>query len=307
MPLRFPQEVVVESFLPTFRAALARALRERGLTQQATADHLGLRQAAISKYEAGDVRTDPTIEADPRFASTVEELADGLATGRLGRLDILDRGLELIAELEDRGPVCTLHEEATPELAGLGCDLCIRGPTSSMRAEQEVLANVRRAARKLAAAPGMVDHVPNVGTNVGMVLDTGTDVDDVAAIPGRIYAMQGRIEVPAAPAFGASQHVADVVLAARAVDADVRGAVNLATSDALIEAASDPLVFDAAYDGRRARLTERFEEAGAVPGVAYHEGGFGIEPIAYVLGTTAVEAVQRAIQLVAPTSEGDSP
>ncbi|MFB6156648.1 MAG: thiamine-phosphate synthase family protein, partial [Haloferacaceae archaeon] len=38
--------------------------------------------------------------------------------------------------------------------------------------------------------------------------------------------------------------------------------------------------------------------ADGVPRVAYHEGAFGIEPITYVLGETAVDAVEAALSYV---------
>jgi predicted fused transcriptional regulator/phosphomethylpyrimidine kinase len=147
----------------------------------------------------------------------------------------------------------------------------------------------------------MAAHVPNVGTNVGTAVPGATDVTDVAAVPGRLQAVGSRVVLPADPEFGASQRVATTVLAAMAVDPDVRGALNLATSDALLDAARDrgidPLQFDAGYEDRAERLRERFRERGAVPRVLYHEGAFGIEPITYVLGETATEAAALAVEL----------
>jgi predicted fused transcriptional regulator/phosphomethylpyrimidine kinase len=41
-----------------------------------------------------------------------------------------------------------------------------------------------------------------------------------------------------------------------------------------------------------------------VPRIVYHEGAFGIEPITYVLGTSAVDAVETATALVARANDG---
>jgi predicted fused transcriptional regulator/phosphomethylpyrimidine kinase len=118
--------------------------------------------------------------------------------------------------------------------------------------------------------------------------------------------MRGRINVPANPEFGASQHVAETVLAAAAVDETVGGALNLATSDALLDAGRDagidPLEFDADYDDRCTRLRERFAERGGAPRMIYHRGAFGVEPITYVLGETAVEAASLACNLARTAS-----
>jgi len=302
MSLRLPSEIVVEDVLPTLRVMLARELGARGLTQEEIAGHLGVTQAAVSTYVAGDPDVEERIADHPRTERIVERVAEGLASGSMDGYDALAAVLDLVRAFEDRGPICELHEEAMPALRGLGCDLCVRGPDEAVRAERETLASVRRAARTLAAGAGTAAFVPNVGSNVGTALPGAEDASDVAAIPGRIYAIGGRVEVPANPEFGASEHVATVVLAAMTVDPALRGAVNLATDDALLDAARDcgidPLEFDPDYEDRGERLQERFEERGAVPRVVFHRGAFGIEPITYVLGETSVEAAGLAVELI---------
>ncbi|MEF8869186.1 MAG: thiamine-phosphate synthase family protein [Haloarculaceae archaeon] len=308
MSLRLPSEIVVERVLPTLRVRLASELSDRGFTQQEIADRLGVTQAAVSKYAGGGVAVDERIDEHPRTRETAARIAEGFATGGMDGYDALAELLALIREFEDRGPICELHEEAMPALQGLGCDLCVRGTDERLAAEREVLGNVRTAARVLATTPGMAAFVPNVGTNVGYAMPGAAAPTDVAAIPGRIYAVGGRVEVPANPEFGASQHVATVVLAAAAVDSGMRGALDLATEDALLEAARDrgldPLEFDADYEDRGRRLRESFEERGGLPRVLYHRGAFGIEPITYVLGESAADAARLAAELVEATREG---
>jgi predicted fused transcriptional regulator/phosphomethylpyrimidine kinase/predicted transcriptional regulator len=307
MSLVLPSEVVVERFLPTTRAMLAAELDERGLTQEAIADHLGVTQAAVSQYLRGEGAVERRFAEDERMQATVERIADGFATGSMDGYEALAELLDLIRTFEDRGPVCAVHEEEMPELAGMGCDLCVRGRDDAVLAEREALTAVRRAARRLADTPGMAAHVPNVGTNVGTAVPDAGDVTDVAAVPGRLQAVGSRVLVPADPEFGASQRVATTVLAAMAEDPAVRGALNLATSGGLLTAAHergiDPIEFDAGYEDRGERLREHFRERGSVPRVCYHEGAFGIEPITYVLGGTATDAATLAVELAEAADE----
>jgi len=306
MSLVLPSELVVERFLPTVRAMLARRLADHGLTQQEIAAHLGVTQAAVSKYVSGDPQGEPRFREDPETIAAVDRIANGLASGEFDGYDALAELVSLVRQLEDRGPICELHEEAMPELQGLGCDLCVRGLDPDVRAERDVLATVRTAARSFASIPRMSDFVPNVGTNVGMCLPEPHDETDVAAIPGRIYTIGGRIEIPANPEFGASKHVATAVLAANAVDSDIQGAINIATDDAILAAAQElgikPIEFDPEYDDRETELRSCFEERGGVPQVAYHRGAFGIEPTTYVFGTDADAAVALVRELVTTAS-----
>ncbi|WP_222918642.1 thiamine-phosphate synthase family protein [Natrinema sp. SYSU A 869] len=306
MSLVVPSELVVDRFLPTVRAMLATRLAEHGLTQQEIAAELGVTQAAVSKYIGGESGGDDRFRDDPETVATVDRIADGLAGDEMDGYDALAELLSLVRSLEDRGPICELHEEVMPELQGLGCDLCVRGLDPDVRAERDVLANVRTAARTLASIPSMAGNIPNVGTNVGMCLPDPRDETDVAAVPGRIYAMNGRIEIPANPEFGASKHVSTAVLAANSVDSEIRGAINIATDDDLLEAARtmgiDPLEFDADYEDRGAHLRSRFADQGRVPAVAYHRGAFGIEPATYVFGATAADAANRIETLLTESS-----
>ena len=299
MTVQLPSEIVVDRFLPTVRSMLATELSDRGFAQREIATRLGISQAAVSQYLAGERRGEDRFLDHPRTQATVERIAEGFDAGTMDDYEALAELLELVRAFEDRGPICAIHEEEMPALAGLGCDLCVRGRDTAVQAEREVLSNVRRAVRRFANATGVLAHVPNVGTNVAMALPDAEDETDVAAVPGRIHAMRGRVNVPANPEFGASHHVATTVLAATSADPTVRGAVNLATSDELLAAVPDELdavAFDATYEDRRRRLDALF--ADGVPGVLYHEGAFGVEPITYVLGTDAVDAVERAVRLV---------
>ncbi len=299
MTLQLPSEIVVDRFLPTMRAMLAVELDDRGLAQQAIATKLGISQAAVSKYLSGKQSLEPRFAEHPRMVETVEYIAEGFATGRLDEYEALAEVLDLVAAFEDRGPICAVHEAEMPTLEGMGCDLCVRGQDTHLQAERDVLQSVRQAVRLFSTEPRLVEHIPNVGSNIGMALPEADTETDIAAVPGRIHAMGGRANVPSNPEFGGSQHVAQTLLAVMAVDPSIRGAINLKTSERLLAAVRteglETLEFDAGYETRRERIQSLLEQRGDVPAVLYHEGAFGIEPITYVFGETALEAVERAI------------
>lgn len=299
--LKLPSEIVAEQFLPTVRAMLARALVEREFTQQAVADRLGVTQAQVSRYVSGDSLVEERFAADERTRATVELIADGFASGRMDDYEALAELLGLVREFEDRGPICAAHEEAMPSLAGLGCDLCVRGADDRLETERDVLSNVRRAVRTLRSEPAMIPLIPKVGTNVGMSLPDPAGPTDVAAVPGRVHTIRGRLHVPSNPEFGGSENVATAVLASTAVEDGVRGALNIATADAFLaaarEAGFDPLEFDASYENRQERLEARFQERDGVPRICYHRGALGVVPVTYIFGESAAAAAELATGL----------
>ncbi|GGM68505.1 putative fused transcriptional regulator/phosphomethylpyrimidine kinase/putative transcriptional regulator [Halarchaeum rubridurum] len=299
--MRFLEEVVVDEFLPTYRSLLAAALRERGLTQQAVADLLGVSQSAVSKYAKGEVGTRAEIETDERVTAHVAEVADGLADGTLSRVGALAEAEALVRDLEAPGDVLAdIHTEQMPELAGVDVDFRGTGE-GALREREHVLADLRRGVKLLERTSGFATLIPAVGSNLVECLPDAETPEDVAGVPGRIFDVMGRTTVPADPEFGVSAHVATVLLAARDAGSDARAAINVAYSadliDALADAGYEPVEFPAESESADVRTVVRDALVDAPEARAlYQTGGYGVEPIVYVLGDDApsVAAAVRA-------------
>jgi predicted fused transcriptional regulator/phosphomethylpyrimidine kinase/predicted transcriptional regulator len=296
--MKFVEEIVVEEFLPTVRSMLAADLRERGFTQREVADALGISQSAVSKYAHGEVATSDRISGDERVRELVERIADGLATGDMSRVQALIELEVLIRRLEDGDLLAERHRELMPTLREYDASFDVHDPESGARTTEQVRSSVRRGLRVLRNTSGFAGLVPNVGSNLVECLPEATDVEDVAGVPGRIFDVRGTATIPSDPEFGVSEHVASVLLSARAAGAPVRGAVNVRYDpelvDALREAGYPTVEYEAGRDGAesdeavRPGVVEavRAADPGA-PFVLYQTGGFGIEPITYVLAADA--------------------
>ena len=296
----FPEEIVTNSFIPTLRLMLANELGRHGLTEREIADHLGVSQSAVSKYKLGKVKVDRRFFENPEISSVIVEVANGLASGTMSRFEAMASICTLIRKMENRGLICAIHEELMHDLSGVGCDVCIVG-RGELVEEQEVLSSLRAAVKLIERAEGFHRLIPNVGSNIAMAKKNAKDVDDVAAIPGRIYEMRGSVKVPATPEFGASKHVSEVILAVMRVDEELRAGLNLRFDEELLETCEAmgfiPLEIEARYEGRKERIGEKISSSDNVPTLVYHRGDFGIEPITYLLGTTALEVARKASEL----------
>lgn len=294
--MKFVEEVVVEQFLPTVRSMLAEELRDRGFTQREVAEALGISQSAVSKYAHGDVSRTEEIVTDERVRETVSEVAAGLAAGDTSRVAALIELEVLIRELEAGDLLADLHEAAMPELADTEYDFAVHDPDSEARARERTLASVRRGLRLVQNTSGFATLVPNVGSNLVEALAGADTVEAVAAVPGRIFDVKGQAAVPADPEFGVSEHVAGILLAVREAGVGVDAAINVAydetTVDRLAAAGYLTVEFDAegGRDAVREALADRVPSDDTV--VVYQAGGYGIEPIVYVLGPDAPSVVE---------------
>jgi predicted fused transcriptional regulator/phosphomethylpyrimidine kinase/predicted transcriptional regulator len=297
--MRFIEEVVVEEFLPTFRTVLAGELRERGLTQSEVADLLGISQSAVSKYAHGEVEINAEIESDGRFTDLVERLAEGLTTGEMSRVQALVEAEVLIRRLERGDLLARLHESAYPPIADHDGPIDIHDPEGEFRMTERVRSSVRRGVRTLENTSGFAALVPAVGSNLVEALPDATTIDDVAAVPGRILDVKGRATVPGEPEFGVSEHVASLLLTARSAGSDARAALNVRYDESILgslEAAGyETVEFDAEADLETAiaAAVERSPDAD----VLYQTGGFGVEPVCYVLGSDAAAVVEAVREI----------
>ncbi|MFW6045538.1 MAG: thiamine-phosphate synthase family protein [Natronomonas sp.] len=292
--MKFVEEIVVEEFLPTFRSMLAGALRERDLTQSDVAQLLGISQSAVSKYAHGEVRINPEIADDERVQQLVERLSDGLVHEEMSRVQALVETEILIRELERGDLLARIHERAYPPLSAYGGTFDVHDPDSEVRTTERILASVRRGLRSLENTNGFPRLVPAVGSNLVEARPDAESVDDVAAVPGRILDVMGRTTVPADPAFGVSEHVASVLLAAREAGADARAALNIRYDSDIVDALESAGYVTAEFDAETnldAAIETAIDETPEAS-ILYQTGGFGVESIIYVLADDAPAAVE---------------
>jgi len=191
-----------------------------------------------------------------------------------------------------------------PALSEADVEFSVHDPDSGLRERERVLGSVRRGLRTLTNASGFAALIPNVGANVAECLDDAATIDDVAAVPGRLVDVKGQAMVPGEPEFGVSEHVATVLLAARAAGTTARGAVNVRYDPETVAVLGEsyPVIeFDPDKPVREAveAAVRRSESGPDGEGlVLYQTGAVGVEPIVYVLAATAADAARTVRKLL---------
>jgi hydroxymethylpyrimidine/phosphomethylpyrimidine kinase len=154
--------------------------------------------------------------------------------------------------------------------------------------------------------------IPEVSSNLGYALPFAEGVGDVAAFPGRIVRFKNSVTTHSDPEFGASQHVANIILTVMKFDPEYCSAMNIRYSRETVAQFRGKgfLVghFDRRLEPKRVKeregsslewgVGEVLRKMRKLPDFIYDEGDIGKEPMIRVLGRTPLEVVQKILKAV---------
>ncbi|MGQ9759768.1 MAG: bifunctional hydroxymethylpyrimidine kinase/phosphomethylpyrimidine kinase [Candidatus Methanomethylicaceae archaeon] len=189
-------------------------------------------------------------------------------------------------------------------------------PMSNLRIDAERYRTTLRmqdALSILESSDSLAQLTPECQINLVMALPPpyAKGREDVCGVPGRITNTDGRLKASSCPAFGASKHVANVVLTVMEYDHNIRSAMNIRYSKEVLSECR-ALGWKIGYYDRTKEpdeikekegatipwgVREAIKSAGGVPEVIYHTGDYGKEPMVIILGRDPVEVVMRAMKL----------
>jgi len=155
-----------------------------------------------------------------------------------------------------------------------------------------------------------LDLIPEVGSNLAMAISRAKKPADVAAVKGRIMKIKGAITPVGCVTFGASRHMARIVLAALQYDPTMKSAMSVRCSNEVIGACRGlNLVtesFDRADEPRRASAKEwgtaraiqsSVTRGAGVPDVIFDYGTIAKEPMAHILGHSAQQVAETVVKI----------
>jgi len=190
------------------------------------------------------------------------------------------------------------------------------GPTNHyahvlrFKERETVLQDLEAALDHLSEQP-LGKFIPEVRSNLGYALPGALDFDEVAAVPGRISQAGPKLIISKNPSFGASRHIAKVILAAMGFDYDMRSAMNVRYSQEMLSACDKAGLRIASFDRKEEprEVKERegstlewgtkqaLEGATEMPDVIYDEGEVGKEPMIRVLGRNPMDVVEKIMRI----------
>ena len=225
---------------------------------------------------------------------------------------LIARGLDVPKACEEASALVELYIRGAKEI-GRGAipvnPLVLREREAAKGA---VLERLRKAVEALEALNYGGLLVPEVQVNLCEAIPLARNHSEVAGIKGRIVRWGDRMRAVGCPAFGASRHVANIVLTAMRFDPSMRAAMNIKFEEdwiPLLEAS--PL--DVASFSRKDEPIQVKEQEGStlewgvnqvcsrlgrVPDIIYDRGDVGKEPMIRILGRDALNVVEKAKMVI---------
>ncbi len=303
-----PCEMMVDSFLPSMRAMVAKRLKEDGLSQGRIASLLGLTQASVSSYLASSGGKQAAalseLGVSPEEAETYAALlAEDLKNNPTYAVATL---YSIWSKLIGGGDACALHRREYPFLAT--CEVCMNvfGPQKGR--SQGAVEHVETALRSIEGSSLFVRVMPEVSVNLAYAPEGASSVEDVVAVPGRIVRVRGQARTFMRPEYGASTHLAAILLEVEHERPSLRAAMNL-RYDGRMSAVLAKLHVSPLAIGRRYPAGAQDKVLGALrsklsssKGLGEFEavvdlGGEGVEPSLYLFAEDAVRVARRAVEL----------
>jgi len=219
--------------------------------------------------------------------------------------------LALGLEMEDAVRVSkSMIYKAVLARESVGMGMPCANPLAVLRIEAHkavMLQELEDAAHRL---EGIMDAtlIPEVGTNMGYAVLGALEPDEVAAFEGRIVRCGSSAKRIGCARFGASKHVARIVLAMSSRDPEARCALNIKFSDENLavcrKARLSVTSFDRAKEPKGVSsmtwgVLDAIDRRGSVPDVIFDRGGVGKEPMIRLLGRSPQEVVSKLERIVA--------
>ncbi len=192
------------------------------------------------------------------------------------------------------------------------------GPTNHYAAGMQdiegdrILGALSRAAARLWETPSLSTLSAEVQSNLGYALPGATAHREVAAFPGRIVRLPEGLSVVRPPAFGASRHIASVILAAMQYYPHLRSTMNIRFSEAVLRKSREKGLMAAGFDRSEEPKVVKEREGSSLewgtsaamrgtsapPDLVYDRGDVGKEPMMRILGTDPDDVLRKLMLLV---------
>lgn len=167
----------------------------------------------------------------------------------------------------------------------------------------DVWFSLNRAVRKLIKIIPE-DLIPEVGINIGYAVKNAKRKEDICALEGRITKSKTHGNLR----FGASKHIASVILTIMRYDLSKRSAMNIKYSDDIVKRFEKRGYLISSFDRKREPAEEKstmewgtrkaIEDIGGIPDVVFDLGSHGKEPMIRIIGKDPFDVLTKIREIL---------
>ena len=267
------------AWLERLHMQLARNLKAADWSQAEIADIMGSTQSTISRMAHRDL---------PEMSGTSDESTiDGWAH-------------EISMALRQLGPKAKpsrtrfVMEIAFAPGQVLRFDKSLTGTDLDSDQEQSSLLKRLEWAVSRIDVNRLKNRMPAVGMNIACCLETARSTAEVAAFPGKITIVDGKIRHHETPKFGASKHLANMLIDSRVYDKSKTAILNVqpGAEKEKIETICEDLDLNLTFAPKGDLIPHQGID------IILDEGAFGWEPSLYILAHNPLELVDRMHRII---------
>lgn len=294
-----PHELVGRYIAPEMKGLIAHFLNDKGLGQFKIAKIMGISQPMVNK-----------LLSKPKEYYYEKLEKAGIARGEIERIIELSgallyegKKLEYIDVLSSyynsllkTGKLCEFHRKLFPGIP-LECDICMRIFHIS---SDPLVEEVKSAIRLLQTKPFSYKLIPEVGSNIVVADTLASNPEEVVGVSGKIVAVGDKVVPLGEIIRGGSKHTSSILLTVKNKFPSQTAAFVSKFDEKCIEILRNK-GFQVVFVGPHKSLEELFSDLEkaishltASPDAIADMGGPGIEPVIYIFGRSATEAVKKA-------------
>ncbi len=181
---------------------------------------------------------------------------------------------------------------------------------------EAVIERLNRAVEIIEHSPEVVPLIPEVRTNIAFALPDAKTPNDVAAVDGRITVVNNLPKAAGPVRFGASDHLARLIIELRKYDRQIRSALNFRYNEKIHQFVAEW----ARQRGKKIGIIDRTKEPseiigkdrmsapwkvqailsstnGVVPEIVYETKGWGKEPMFLFTGRDPVALAEQLMKI----------
>lgn len=302
--MRPPCETAQRELLPSLRTKVAHELKQAGFSQSEIAVRMDLTQAAVSKYLA---QSDDRLRLSSEVLQALPNLIQLLISPVLLHDKIVMEICSACMRSRLSSSLCKLHKIRVPSLEDASCQICAQllgGQDIHLTGRAQVIADMQEAIRQIESSSSFRYVMPQVRANLVSAESNATNLNQVAGIPGRITLVNEKAKA-LSPQFGTSKHTAQLLLFVKKYWPKFRSCLCISGNPEVIAAATSSgfqvvTVRESTNDAEKIfdSVRHTISKKKSPRALAIHvPGGYGVEPILYLFGSSASELTSACMNL----------